>query len=204
MPPDQGLARAKKVLGASMEVKSKSDKNQFCLGVKEWCYKRGFNWTEIKPPVPIEITGRLKALSIWASGRNFRHRLEIWVKNYQGIEYSIDMGSLNFRGWKKLVQRIPMFIPYYTKYVPQYKNMYITRFLIRHDPTEINGNYYIYLDNLEAIIDSTEDTFDGIDMINEAGIERWEEITPSAEAAGKQGTGAGSGGTGETQPAQPK
>ena len=186
MPPNQGFARAKKVLGASKAVKEGGGNSTYCLGIKEWCYRRGFNWTEIKPPDPIVVVGQIKGLSIWAAGRNYRHHLEIWIRNYQNIEYPIDMGSLNYKGWRKLEARVPMFIPYYTKYVPQYKPVYITRFVIRHDPDEISGNYYIYLDDLQAIVDSFEDSFDGIDMINENGIERWEEVTPSEGAAEKQ------------------
>ncbi len=189
MPPSQGFARAKKVLGASAEVKKGGAENsKYCLGIKEWGYKRGFNWTEIKPPTPIEVVGRIKGLSIWAVGRNYRHRLEVWVKNYQGIEYPIDMGSLNYRGWRQLKARIPMFIPYYTKYIPQYKNMFITKIVIRHDPNEISGKFYVYIDNLEAIVDTYIDPYDGDDLINELGQERWEEVTPAPGAAAKAAT----------------
>ncbi|MBU1076465.1 MAG: flagellar filament outer layer protein FlaA [Spirochaetes bacterium] len=194
MPIDQGFARAKKVQGASDQVKQKfANNSKFCLGIKEWSYKRGFNWLEIKPPSPIAIVGKLKGLLIWAVGRNFRHRLEIWVKNYQGIEYPIDMGSLNFRGWRRMSARIPMYIPYYTKYIPQYKVMHVTRFIIRHDPDEKNGEFYVYMDNLEAVVDTYEDTYDGDDMINEMGEERWEEIEAKEieKKAGSSTTGGG-------------
>jgi len=178
MPTDMGFAKVKKVVGIPQEVKSKYPNQQYCLGLKEWRYHRGFTWTEITPPTPITVTGKLKGLSIWACGRNYRHRLEIWVRNYQGNEYPIDMGSLNFRGWQKLSARIPMHIPYYRKYVPQYFPLDITRIIVRHDPNEITGNYYLYLDTLEAIVDVYVDTYDGDDMINEKGQERWEEVTP--------------------------
>ncbi|MDD5065668.1 MAG: flagellar filament outer layer protein FlaA [bacterium] len=188
MPSDQGLARGKKVLGAAEEVKKQlGDKAKYVFGVKEWSYNRGFSWVEITPPTPIAIVGKAKGISIWACGRNYRHRLEIWLKNYQGYEYPIDMGSLNFRGWEKMTARIPMYIPYYTKYVPQYRPLYISRILIKHDPNEMNGTFYIYLDQLEAIVDTYEDKFDGDDMINEMGMERWEEI-PRTD--GKTGTEA--------------
>ncbi len=177
LPVDQGFARVKKVLGAPKEVKDKYPKNsKYCLGIKEWTYHRGFNWCEIKPPRPIVINGNLKGLSIWALGRNYRHKLEIWIRNYQGVEYPIEMGSLNFKGWRQLSARIPMYIPYYTKYVPQYKSMEITKIIIRHDPNEINGIFYLYLDNLEAIVDVYQDKYDGDNMINEEGIERFEQI----------------------------
>ncbi len=195
MPSDQGFARAKKVVGAPRNEKfrSKYPDQQYCLGIKEWSYHRGFTWVDITPPTPIRIVGKLKGLSIWACGRNYRHRLEIWVRNYQGNEYPIDMGSLNFRGWKKLSARIPLYIPYYTKYVPQYKTMEITRIVIRHDPNEINGVYYLYLDVLEAIVDTYTDTYDGDDMINERGVERWEEVTPYIEKKEKKSGTTGGG-----------
>ncbi len=172
MPPDQGVARAKKVTGTG----DKSKSGQYVLGVKEWSYHRGYSWCDITPPSPIVITGKAKGISIWACGRNYRHRLEVWVKSYTGYEYPIDLGSLNFRGWQQMTARIPMYIPYYSKYVPNYRPLHVTRILIRHDPNEITGTYYLYLDNLEAIVDTYEDTFTGDDMVNEMGMERWEEI----------------------------
>ncbi|MBN1898312.1 MAG: hypothetical protein JW827_06015 [Spirochaetes bacterium] len=191
MPSDQGMARVKKVVGAPATdaYKSKYGSQQYCLGLKAWTYHRGFTWTEITPPTPIRVVGKLKGLSIWACGRNYRHRLEIWVKSYQGVEYPIDLGSLNFRGWKHMPARIPMYIPYYTKYVPQYKPMDITRIIIRHDPNEIVGVYYLYLDTIEAIVDTYTDTYDGDNMINERGVERWEEVTSYKEEKKTSGTG---------------
>ena len=56
MPPNQGFSRAKKVLGAPTNNKN----GNYCLGVKEWGYKRGFCWTEITPPEPIMITNKIK------------------------------------------------------------------------------------------------------------------------------------------------
>ena len=191
MPVDQGVARAKKVVGAPRndEFKSKYPEQQYCLGIKTWTYHRGFNWVEITPPTPMRIVGKLKGLSIWACGRNYRHRLEIWIRNYLGNEYPIDMGSLNFRGWKKLSARIPMHIPYYRKYVPQYWPMDITRIIIRHDPNEPTGVFYLYVDALEAIVDTYQDSYDGDDMINERGVERWEEVTPYIEKKSEKKTG---------------
>lgn len=191
MPSDQGLARSKKVIGVPDKLKNQGGKH--VLGVKQWSYSRGFNWVDISPPTPIVIAGKAKGLSIWACGRNYRHRLEIWVKNYQGYEYPIDMGSLNFRGWEQMVARIPMFIPYYSKYIPQYRPLHISRILIKYDPNEVNGTFYLYLDNLEAIVDTYDDTYDGMDMLNEMGMERWEEI-PSETKPAAGGT-AGAGGT---------
>ncbi len=188
MPSDQGFARIKKVVGAPTSKDYTYSDQQYALGLKEWTYRRGFTWCEITPPTPIRIVGKLKALSIWACGRNYRHRLEIWVKNYQGNEYPIDMGSLNFRGWQKLAARVPMYIPYYTKYVPQYKPIDISRIIVRHDPNEPTGVFYLYLDSIEAIVDTYEDTYDGDNMINEAGVERWEEVTPYKESTGGTAT----------------
>jgi len=194
MPLNQGFARTRKVAAAPKKVKEEyPDRAKYVLGVKVWAYSRGFNWVEIKPPQPLRITQKLKALSIWVAGRNYRHSLEIWVRNYKGGEYPVYMGRLHFRGWRRLTAKLPknVMATYYEKYVPQYKPMEITKIVLRYDPNERAGIYYLYLDNIEAVVDTYEEPYDGDDLINKEGEERWEEVIRPEQLQQKQQTKGG-------------
>ncbi len=195
-PSDIGYSQAKKVAGGPRilygDPNSTSDGLRddrrdghgmyYCLGIKEWTYTRGFTWTEITPPQPILIPSGCKAIYMWVCGRNYRHHMEVWVKTKKdNYEYKIDMGSMNFKGWKRMWAYLPDHVPQYQKHVPQFITLYITRFVIRHDPDEPNGVYYCYFDDLDAAVDllAHKEYYDGSDMINTSGVERFEEDTPT-------------------------
>lgn len=172
MPREQGLALKKRVTGQVQEDDSGS---KYCLGVKCKPFVRGFNWIEVKPPTPLRVPGTTKALSVWVLGRNFRHKLYAWVKDYRGIEYKIYMGQLNFMGWKRVSALIPHYVKQYSRYVPQYKPLYFTKFVIEFDPDELPVAQYIYLDRLQAATDMYKYDYDGADFLDpESGEERWE------------------------------
>jgi hypothetical protein len=181
MPREQGLVQKKKV---TAKAKIDDSQSQFCLGIKSISFLRGFNWIEVKPPQPIEIPGTAKALSILAFGENYRHRLIAWVKDWQGIEYRIDMGSLNFKGWQRMAVPIPPYVKQYSRYVPSYRPVKLTKFVIEFDPDEFSGNYYLYLDRFEVAVDVYKAPYDGDDMMDQYGIERWENTGLTSGAAG--------------------
>jgi len=157
MPSDQGVAVKKKITAKS---KLDDSTSEYCLGVKCVAFSRGFNWVEIKPPSPIRLPQKAKALSVLVMGRNFRHKLVAWVKDYWGREYRIEMGSLNYKGWKRISALIPNYVKTYSRYVPEYRSLYLTKFVIEFDPGEYPGEeyaFYLYLDRFEVARDVFQD-----------------------------------------------
>lgn len=167
-PSDFGYSKAKGVKKLASQIQTSGE---ITLGLKEWSYSRGFNWTEITPPTPIKIPGNCKALAIWANGRNFRHNLEAWVRNYEGKEYFVNLGSLNFSGWKLIAAKIPGNIKQYSKYVPQYKPLYFIKFVVRHHPDERTGTFYLYLDDFQAACDMFREPLDNLMIDQESQME---------------------------------
>ena len=178
IPREQGIVMRKKVAAKS---KLDDSSSQYCLGIKAISFIRGFNWVEIKPAQPVLINGRSKALSVLAVGRNFRHKLYAWVRDYRGVEYKIYMGSLNYQGWKRLATVIPDYVPQYSRYVPQYRPLFLTKFVIEFDPDEMPGNFYIYLDRLEAATDVYKAAYDGDDLLDDFGNEKFDTEQITAE-----------------------
>ena len=193
MPREQGVALKKKI---TAKTKMDTTASTYCLGVKFTTYCRGFNWIEIKPPSPIFVPGTTKAIALSVAGRNLRHKLVAWVEDYQGVEYRIEMGSMNFKGWQRIAAPIPAHVKQYTRYVPEYRPLKLVKFVIEFDPDEMPGDYYIYVDNFEAAADMYEVAYDGDELIDKKSkVEKWE-IESIDPAADKSNPGA-TGGTGK-------
>ena len=77
------------------------------LGVKVEFYRRGVNSFFINAARPIAIEGVTKTVSVWVCGRNMDHQLWLLVQDYNGHNFEIWMGSLEFSGWKKITAAIP-------------------------------------------------------------------------------------------------
>lgn len=153
MPSDQGVATKKRV---TARAKMDDTDSKYCLGIKCVSFNRGYNWVEIRPPAPIRLPLKTKAISVLAMGRNFRHRLVAWVRDSWGQEYRIEMGSLAFKGWRRLSAVIPNHVRHYSRYVPEYRPIYLTKFVIEFDPAEYAGEdyaFYFYLDRFEVARD---------------------------------------------------
>lgn len=186
MPREQGIALRKKITG---KAKSDTSASQYCIGVKFITYTRGFNWVEIKPPSPILIPGTTKAIAVTVAGRNLRHNLVAWVQDYRGIEYRIELGNINFKGWQRVAAPIPAYVKQYSRYVPEYRPLKLTKLVLEFDPDEMPGDYYIYLDNFEAAVDLYKPAYDGDDLLDDVGTEKWEKevIAPETDKSRPQG-----------------
>jgi hypothetical protein len=170
MPREQGVAlklRIKKPQASGAD-------DTYCLGVKSMVYSRGFNWLEIKPPVPVKIPPKSKAIAVTTFGRNLRHTLVAWVEDYLGVEYRIVLGSMNFKGWQKVAAVIPSYVRTYSRYVPEDRPLWLKKLVVEFDPDEFPMTAYYYFDNFEAAVDTYKEPYAGDDMINEDGEDIFE------------------------------
>jgi hypothetical protein len=116
------------------------------LGIKTWFEQRGFDRVEVKPPHEYVIKGKARQFSIWVLGRKFRHRLSLKVRDYRGKIHTLDMGRLDFFGWKKLTVTIPGWLPQSTRYSLLDKNLHFISLFVTSDVHEVPGTFYFYLD----------------------------------------------------------
>jgi hypothetical protein len=191
MPSDQGIATKKRV---TAKAKIDDSDSKYCLGIKCVSFTRGFNWVEIKPPAPVRMPAKAKAISAIVMGRNFRHKLVAWVQDYWGQEYRIEMGSLEFKGWRRVSALIPDYVRSYSRYVPEYRSLYLKKFVIEFDPNEYPGEeyaFYFYLDRFEVARDVFNDTSYEDLLLDEAGQEQfdreqWDPMKRDQPATGGQ------------------
>lgn len=190
MPIDQGLA-LKKQITAKAKIDDSPD-SKYCLGIKCVSFVRGFNWVELKPPSPIRMPENTKAISALIMGRNFRHKICAWVRDDWGQEYRIEMGTLNYKGWKRVATIIPSHVKTYSRYVPEYRSLWLTKFVIEFDPEEYPGEeyaFYLYIDRFEVARDVYKDTSYEDLLLDEYGQEQFDrEQWSGARENGATGT----------------
>jgi len=169
MPLDQGVILSMKRKGRPLDV-SETDPNdgaesKYVLGVKVAFNQRGYARFTLYPTKPIKIPGITKAVSVWICGRSFKHRLFLHVLDYRGNPMYLDMGLLDFVGWKKLIIAVPTTIDQYNYHNTEWRGLSINGFSIETDPEESYGTYYVYFDELRAISDIySEENRDEDDM----------------------------------------
>jgi hypothetical protein len=157
MPLDQGIVIAMKRRGRPLEIAdidpNDGTENEHVLGVKVAFTQRGYANFTVRPPRPIKIPGITKALSMWVCGRSFQHRLYAHVLDYEGNEMILNMGLLDFVGWKKIDIVVPSSIKQYNYHDTDWRGLSFAGFSVVTDPGESYGVYYVYFDELRAITD---------------------------------------------------
>ncbi|MDR0760813.1 MAG: flagellar filament outer layer protein FlaA [Treponema sp.] len=149
--------------------------DQYVLGTRVDFLRRGHTNFTVYPVRPIPIEGITKTISVWVAGRNFNHTLNILIQDYFGRSYELYMGKLNFQGWKRLTVAIPPQAEDGKNGIVQrnyhYNNQMgirVTGFRINCDPTEAQGSYYIYFDDLRAVTDLFAENDRDPDDMNDA------------------------------------
>jgi hypothetical protein len=129
------------------------------LGVKIEFFKRGVNSFFIKAARTIPIEGVTKTVSVWACGRNMNHELWLLLQDYNGNNFELWMGRLDFSGWKKITVAVPPTpdgehgIVQQSVYHGDKPGVRIVGFRVDCAPMEAQGTYYLYLDDLRAVTD---------------------------------------------------
>jgi hypothetical protein len=157
MPIDEGIVFSMKRRGRPLELPeidpNDGTENDYVLGVKVAFTQRGYAKFKIAPPRPIKIPGITKALSMWVCGRSFQHRLYAHVLDYEGNEMILDMGLLDFVGWKKVNIPIPASIKQHNYHDTNWRGISFAGMSVETDPADSYGVYYVYFDELRAVTD---------------------------------------------------
>jgi hypothetical protein len=181
----------------------KSDQNEFgeprkVLGIQGSFDRKGYNYVEIIPGKPadastdeeeivyedintgtkwvhdpIKIPGRVYHFDIWVWGSNYDYYLDAHFQDYRGMVHSFRMGDLRYAGWRLLRVVIPGSIPQSEPYIPKFKPLTFTKFVLWTRAHERVSEFYIYIDEMKVLTDVYEGRFDGDDL---ADLERTADI----------------------------
>lgn len=129
------------------------------FGAKVEFFRRGIDSFYITAQRPIPIAGITKTVSLWVCGRNMQHEMWLLVQDYNGNNFELWMGTLQFSGWKRMTVAIPPSfdgvhgIVQNSAYYGDKPGLRILGFRVDCNPMEAKGAYYIYLDDLRAVSD---------------------------------------------------
>lgn len=176
MPADEGIITVRRFEGSPLDkepIAAEADHgiaeaDKFVLGTKVSFYRRGVASFGIRPVRPIPIEGITKTISVWIAGRNTNHILNIMLEDHFGNTAVINMGKLNFSGWKKVTVSVPPNIIQRDYHYNNKMGIMITGFNVECDIDETYGNYYIYFDDLRAVTDVFAEENRDIDDMNDS------------------------------------
>jgi len=152
IPRDYGVSMAIRREGAPRDLLT--EKNKYVLGIKVEFMKRDWSWVTITPAKPIKIKGLTKTVSIWAVGRNYKHVLELVVRDYLDRPKYIKSERLIWVGWKKVNINIPDTIEQENYKITEDRGLTFLGFRIEFEPDDMLGRpFYTYLDYLTADTD---------------------------------------------------
>lgn len=172
--------------------RNKDNKELYVLGVHGKFDRQGYNYIEIIPaakdsggklvPSPMQMPGRAQSLDLWVWGANYDYYLEVHVRDYSGVDHSLNLGSLKYAGWKNLSVSIPASVPQSRNYIPSFQGLEITEFVVWTRPNEKVDDFYIFLDQIKVLSDMFESRFDGDNL---ADIETLNELWKAGAQTGK-------------------
>jgi len=168
--------------------RNRDNKPLYSLGIHAKFDRKSYNYIEIIPaakdssgklvPQGIPIPGRVRSIDMWVWGANFNYTLDLHLRDYQGVDHVIHMGSLQFAGWKDLVATVSGAIPQSREYIPRFAGLELTKLVIWTSPEEKVDDYYFFLDEINCITDVFETKFDGDDLADPALINNlWQQGT---------------------------
>jgi len=172
----------------SLYGKNKDNRNLFSLGVHARFDRKSYNFVEIIPaakdssgklvPSTLPLVGRARSIDMWVWGSNFNYWLDAHLRDYQGIDHILHMGSLKFSGWKDLSANISGAIPQSRPYIPHLAGLVLTKLVIWTAPDERVDDYYFFIDEITIITDLFETKFDGEDLADQDALNSlWQQGT---------------------------
>jgi len=155
--------------------KNKEGKELKALGIHGKFDRKAYNYIEIIPaakndkgelvPKAIDLPVRVKTIDLWAWGSNYDYSLEVHIRDYEGIEHTLQLGSLRYEDWKDLYTSVPSSIPQSRRYLPKRRNLQLTKLVLWTRPEEKVDGFYVYFDQLKVLTDLFESRFDGDNLI---------------------------------------
>ena len=171
------------------------DPTAMVLGVKTKFHRKGDNWFEVYPssgeeePYEIPFVGTVTQIDFWVWGANYNYRLELLLRDADGMVHILKAGTLKFNGWRNVVVPIPASIKQHSRFHSGRPNLTFVGFRIRTDVNEAVDDCVIYFDQLKYTTNTLAVIYDGYTLKDadfgdsEESSEEGEESEESEEEA---------------------
>jgi len=118
----------------------------------------------------ILMPGQTREIGMFVWGSLFDYTLEYHLEDFQGRLHVINAGSINFKGWNRVVASIPSYVRQVTHYLPRPKPLKLKRIKFVLNPKERLDGSYIYVDYLHGKTDTYLESFFGQALENSQRI----------------------------------
>ena len=163
-------------------------KDLFALGIHSRFDRKGYNSIEIIPakkgsdgklvPTTLPLPGRMKSIDLWVWGSNYNYTMDVHLRDFEGIDRVLHLGSLQFAGWRNMSTTITGNIPQSRRYIPRFQALELTKLVIWTTPNERVDDFYIFLDEVKVLTDLFETRFDGDNLADPKALdELWAQGT---------------------------
>ena len=143
------------------------DPTPMVLGVKTKFHRKGDNWFEVFPssgedePYEIPFVGTVTQVDFWIWGANYNYRLEVLVRDADGMVHALRAGTLKFNGWRNIVVPVPASIKQHSRFHSGRPNLTFVGFRIRTDVNEAVDDCVVYFDQFKYTTNSLSVIYDG-------------------------------------------
>jgi len=152
------------------------------LGIRGAYDRQGYNQLELIPgtgsgdsfiPKAIPLQGRVQKVDFWVWGANYNYYVEFHFKDYNGMTHVFlpvrtdqrqEAGSIRFLGWKNMYILIPKNISLSRNNEAGVPNLSLSKIVFITHPKEIVTDFYVYLDHLRILTDSSVEFYDGFGL----------------------------------------
>jgi len=151
--------------------RNKENRDLYSMGIHSKFDRKGYNYIEIIPaakdssgnlvPSAIPIPGKVQRMDVWVWGSNYNYTMDVFLRDFRGIDHVLHLGSLQFVGWRDLAVTVPGSIPQSRRYIPQFQGLELTKLVIWTAPDEKVDDYWVFVDELTILTDTYEQRYDG-------------------------------------------
>ncbi|HAP44290.1 MAG: hypothetical protein A2087_14035 [Spirochaetes bacterium GWD1_61_31] len=169
------------------------------MGVAMLFDRREYNWVDVIPgtksgegeettytPLELPLPGRVQMVDVWIWSPNINYYVEVYLRDFNGVIHTLNLGDLNHVGWKNFRVSLPTNIPQSRRYLPVREGLSFVKFRIWGRPTEVaaipaaadaplaDKAIFVYFDQLKVLTDTFEALYDGDTLTDPTFIqENW-------------------------------
>lgn len=142
--------------------------NRSCLGVKVLFPELISASVFLIPKESYKVDGLCKKIGLWLLGRGKNVDFSIVVRDYMSRKYPLFVTKLDYLGWQYFEVTVPPHIPQNYDSFPQKELIEIAGFMATFHPgkfaDELHRPVYIYMDQLEALLDQNVTAYPGMEI----------------------------------------
>ena len=143
------------------------------LGIRGGFRRQGYNFIEIIPPGGVAILpGIVKDIELWVWNSNRDYYITAQIQDSFGLFHTIELGSINHIGWKKLSARIPSVVIQKRQQLQDSDRIRLLKLIVWTKPSSNVNEFQVYLDELRIITDTYQGYIDGGDLSDPDRIEQ--------------------------------